>query len=278
MQSPAILFPFRSKGMYSWFFRLVRLGTFTFLLIAFQMPLNVFRLKLCAEELQQNTTLDQLPPTPTYALGRENHQRDSRSETSSSHKENGTADFSDNRAVSQIMETTSRLARPSIPPRKMTIRRDPVGSSLLIQQELQRKENRTEFSGLGAVFVAESVWPTDNGSYGKYLYVHHAPLLFEDIPLERYGESANPCFQPVVSLSKFMGTVPRLPFKITTNYWAAIHDHGLYAYDHHGNLRPGILEGTYFPSCRVMKQYPCAHLAGSLAEAGSLAGVVLFIP
>ena len=42
----------------------------------------------------------------------------------------------------------------------------------------------------------------------------HMPAYFDDVPLERYGQSRRPCLQPVVSGAKFALQLPMTPYKI----------------------------------------------------------------
>ncbi len=42
----------------------------------------------------------------------------------------------------------------------------------------------------------------------------HKPLYFEDVQLERYGNSCSPFFQPLISGAHFFLTVPALPYKM----------------------------------------------------------------
>lgn len=114
--------------------------------------------------------------------------------------------------------------------------------------------------------------------YGRYVFLHHDPLLFEDIPAERYGEAHHPCVQPVVSLTKFAGTLPMLTYKVTVNQLAARNEGAYYDYDHHYNLRPGAVEGYYFPHLYVGAPYPQSRGRALLTTAGVVAGVILFIP
>ncbi len=189
-----------------------------------------------------------------------------------------------------LPKTNSRPYFAPTPARKMTVRRDPrkdryvgngveSGQSLLsIQNGLQYQQRHNSFEDMQITQVADYCGKAGELPYGKYIYVHHGPLLFEDIPLERYGEEFHPCLQPVISFTKFMGTVPMVPYKITADCSAAKHYGALSAVDQQGNLRPGILEGQYFPSYHIMQQYPRANVAAALVEAGSVAGIVLFIP
>ncbi len=43
--------------------------------------------------------------------------------------------------------------------------------------------------------------------------VYH-PLYFDDVPLERYGQTSCPTLQPVLSGACFFGAVPLLPYKM----------------------------------------------------------------
>lgn len=45
----------------------------------------------------------------------------------------------------------------------------------------------------------------------------HMPAYFDDVPLERYGQSRWPCLQPAVSGAKFLLQVPAVPYKIGVN-------------------------------------------------------------
>ena len=42
----------------------------------------------------------------------------------------------------------------------------------------------------------------------------HMPTYFDDVPLERYGQSKSPFLQPLISGTKFVLQVPALPYKI----------------------------------------------------------------
>lgn len=190
--------------------------------------------------------------------------------------------------LSPVIADTSRRLFQTTPASKMTIRRDPPKNRFLggdeanglsirtIQEELNKADEKNDPDKLPPMF-ATSGWSLDE-PYGKYLYIHHAPLLFEDIPAERYGDVCSPCFQPVVGFAKFMGTVPFLPYKIATNYYAAYHEDGVCAIDCHGNLRPGILEGSYFPTREVFTEYPRSNLVGGLTEAGTVTGLIFLFP
>jgi hypothetical protein len=46
---------------------------------------------------------------------------------------------------------------------------------------------------------------------------HHLPLYFDDVPLERYGQSASACQQPLVSAAHFYRDAALLPYSIIAN-------------------------------------------------------------
>ena len=220
------------------------------------------------------------------------YDEDSYSASLPTPKTNSTSQFNDQPLPSASPDPDSRRYRVPAPvlARKMTVRRDPQrnrfvgnesqsGKSLTsIQNELKIQDQHNSLQNVQIAQV-NSYWERASDlPYGKYIYVHHGPLLFEDIPLERYGQESHPCLQPVISFTKFMGTVPMVPYKITADCYAANHYGALCSLDHQGNLRPGILEGQYFPSHHIMKQFPRANVAATLVEAGTIGGIILFIP
>jgi len=162
--------------------------------------------------------------------------------------------------------------RPTIPAAKMTLRVAPIDRQLggleqparegggsgwtirSVQQEIESHEQSLEPGGNRELYYSNYNWENEL-PYGKYLYIHHAPLLFEDIPLERYGEGHGHCVQPVISFFKFVGTVPLLPYKVPVDYWAAYHYDAWYSFDQYGNTRPGITEGRFFPPLCPLKDY-----------------------
>ena len=70
--------------------------------------------------------------------------------------------------------------------------------------------------------------------------VAHNPIYFQDVALERYGQGRSPCFQPLVSGAKFVGTAFSLPYRMGVD-----HPHELiYAlgYERPGNYAPCVYE------------------------------------
>lgn len=176
----------------------------------------------------------------------------------------------------------------TLPARKMTVRRD-ADPRRFIGNDSDGKSIRTVQEELAAnavpnpqmdqpVFRSSLLPWCSEPPYGRYLFIPHEPLLFEDIPAERYGEVHYCGVQPVMSFVKFMGTIPMLPYKIKADHCAATQEGVLYAADHHGNLRPGIYEGAYFPDYYLGAPYPKTRMIASLAELATVAGIVIFLP
>ena len=66
--------------------------------------------------------------------------------------------------------------------------------------------------------------PTGSNRFGTDLAYHwqptnffHMPTYFDDVPLERYGQTANECLQPFLSGTRFFLQVPILPYKMGVN-------------------------------------------------------------
>jgi hypothetical protein len=57
----------------------------------------------------------------------------------------------------------------------------------------------------------------------------HRPLYFDDIPLERYGQTACPVLQPALSGARFFATIPLLPAKMIVDPpCSCVYSYGLY--------------------------------------------------
>lgn len=92
----------------------------------------------------------------------------------------------------------------------------------------------------------------------------HKPLYFEEVHLERYGHSAGPILQPLVSSAHFFGTLPILPYKM------GVHPPTECMYTL-GYYRPG--------NCAPYMLDPLPLSArGALFEAGAWVGGVVVIP
>ena len=72
-------------------------------------------------------------------------------------------------------------------------------------------------------FFTASV-PTGSNRFGTEMAYHweptnffHMPTYFDDVPLERYGQTKSECLQPFLSGTRFYLQVPILPYKMGVN-------------------------------------------------------------
>ncbi len=92
----------------------------------------------------------------------------------------------------------------------------------------------------------------------------HQPLYFDDVPLERYGQSVCPHLQPAISAARFFGTLPIMPYKIGL-------DRPMQCISTLGYYRPG-------------SPTPCIHQSvpfswdGATLEAVAWTGLVFALP
>ncbi len=92
----------------------------------------------------------------------------------------------------------------------------------------------------------------------------HKPLYFEEVNLERYGHTAGPILQPVVSSAHFFANIAILPYKMGVH----LPNECQYAL---GYYRPG--------DCAPWITQPVPlSLRGALFQAGAVTGAVLLIP
>ncbi len=164
--------------------------------------------------------------------------------------------------------------RPATPSARMKVRLKPDATNLVEMQNRLVPRNPLMIDPNPPPDVLPWMPPT----YGSYIFIHHDPLLFEDIPAERYGEAFTDCAQPFVSFAKMAFTLPVLPYKAALNYHAVKDYDAYYAYDHHMNLRPGVAEGNYMPDYYLGAPYPKSRFKAGLTQAGAIAGLVLFLP
>lgn len=92
----------------------------------------------------------------------------------------------------------------------------------------------------------------------------HKPLYFEEVNLERYGHTAGPILQPIVSSAHFFANIAVLPYKMGVH----LPNECQYAL---GYYRPG--------DCAPWITQPVPlSLRGALFQAGAVTGAVLLIP
>ncbi len=92
----------------------------------------------------------------------------------------------------------------------------------------------------------------------------HKPLYFEDIELERYGQTCSPLFQPIISATKFYLALPILPYLMGVEPpLECIYPLGYY--------RPGSCAPFIIPPVPI-------SLRGALLEAGVWVAGVALVP
>jgi hypothetical protein len=92
----------------------------------------------------------------------------------------------------------------------------------------------------------------------------HKPLYFEDVELERYGQTCSPLFQPIISAAKFYLTLPILPYMMGLEPpCECIYPLGYY--------RPGSCAPFIIPPVPI-------SLRGALLEAGVWVAGVALVP
>jgi hypothetical protein len=117
--------------------------------------------------------------------------------------------------------------------------------------------------GLGDEAFAPRDWQNTLFAW-KASALCHKPLYFEDVELERYGQTISPVFQPIISATKFYLTLPILPYM-----WGleppceCIYPLGYY--------RPGSCAPFIIPPVPI-------SLRGALLEAGVWVAGVALVP
>jgi hypothetical protein len=92
----------------------------------------------------------------------------------------------------------------------------------------------------------------------------HNPLYFEEVQLERYGHTAGPLMQPVVSGAHFFFNIAVLPYKMGIHPWnECMYPLGSYR---EGDCAPWLVPPIPF------------SLKGGLMEAGAIVGGVYILP
>jgi hypothetical protein len=116
--------------------------------------------------------------------------------------------------------------------------------------------------GDGVVFAARQ-WPLITYTW-KASALCHKPLYFEEVQLERYGHSAGPFIEPLLSAAHFFITVPLLP------YYMGV-DPPMECQYSLGYYRPG--------DCAPYMIDPIPlSVRGAILEAGAVGGVATVLP
>ncbi|MDZ4817520.1 MAG: hypothetical protein SGJ20_00955 [Planctomycetota bacterium] len=143
-----------------------------------------------------------------------------------------------------------------------------LGTNIAPPGEGELPANRAAgfFDNQGVILAAQS----PNRDWIEYTYYWqatafcHQPLYFEEINLERYGHTACPLLQPVLSGAHFFGTVAILPYKMGL-------DHPSECIYTLGEYRPG--DNVPWQRC-PMRVTPDAIFA----EGAVITGLILLIP
>jgi hypothetical protein len=143
---------------------------------------------------------------------------------------------------------------------------DETGDRPLVAYDTPSDCARLEFKP--ELALPASNFPTRGWAVTSYEWtaprLQHRPLYFEDVPLERYGQSRHPLVQPAVSAGRFFTTVPMLPYLM----WLERPGECLYALGHH---RPG--------SCAPpVRQRPPFSAGATAFEVAVGAGLFFLIP
>ena len=117
--------------------------------------------------------------------------------------------------------------------------------------------------GLGDEQYSPRNWEASTMAW-KASALCHKPLYFEDYDLERYGHTASPLLQPLVSAAQFWLVVPILPYKMGLEPPGEC----IYAL---GYYRPGSCAPRIIPNVPI-------SLRGALLEAGVWVAGVALVP
>jgi hypothetical protein len=117
--------------------------------------------------------------------------------------------------------------------------------------------------GLGGMRLAQRSWiPSTYAWHASALC--HKPLYFEEVQLERYGHTAGPIRQPIISSAHFFLNIAALPYNMAISPPKECE----YAL---GYYRPGSCAPWMIPPIPL-------SLRGAAAETGAVLGAVFLIP
>ena len=138
-----------------------------------------------------------------------------------------------------------------------------VGAGITITGEAPEDRSGDIFQGSGPALAR-----TDNmiAFHWEPTNFFHYPLYFDDTPLERYGQSICPKYQPFISTSRFFLTFPVLPYKMGVD---RVHD----CVSTLGYYRPG----SCAPNLRE-RVVPAWERDAALLEVGMAMALVFALP
>lgn len=122
----------------------------------------------------------------------------------------------------------------------------------------------------GKIAEAAPLWSGQQREWMPYNYYWqasafcHQPLYFEEVNLERYGYSACPALQPLLSGAHFFATIPTLPYQVAM-------DHPRECVYTLGHYRPGS------PAPWERHRFR-ADPEAALFQAGAVVGLIFLIP
>jgi hypothetical protein len=178
--------------------------------------------------------------------------------------------YTDETAPAQELKLAERtsISKPDGVPTRSTVKKTPCDAELkpitAISYDIRRKteelpeECRAGYDDYTGRHFGRTcyAWKASN--------VSTKAAYFEDVQLDRYGHSACPVLEPVISGAKFFATIPLLP------YYAGVTPPGecVYTLGHYraGNCAPYMIQP--FP----------ISLRGAAAEAGAIGAGIAILP
>jgi len=174
------------------------------------------------------------------------------------------------------VSTTTLLAAPPTPPAPKSGVLRPLGEVVIqtrlpeggaLPMDMSQQVHTAAHGGPGPVvpsaWVEQRPWMSYEFAWVASNMVHR-PLYFEDLNLERYGNSACPTLQPAISAARFAAELSVLPYQMTLHRpRECIY---LLGYCRPGSKAPNL---AYVPPLR---------LDAAAVEAAAITGAVFIIP
>jgi hypothetical protein len=174
------------------------------------------------------------------------------------------------------VSTATLLAAPPTPPAPKSGALRPLGELVIqtrlpeggaLPMDMSQQAHATALNGPGPVvpsaWVEQRPWMSYEFAWVASNMVHR-PLYFEDLNLERYGNSACPALQPAISAARFAAELSVLPYQMTLHRpRECIY---LLGYCRPGSKAPNL---AYVPPLR---------LDAAAVEAAAITGAVFIIP